>query len=442
MIAENYVSTCSSHFASASLQKYEFHSIFVYICMGKSTQNHTEMKKILSLAAALVCVAAVAQPAGPVPGEKHEKPEDGFKFETVKALPITPVKNQASSGTCWCFSTISFIESELIRQGYADKDIDLSEMFVVSNAYADKAVKYIRLDGHLNYSQGSSFGDVLYVLKDHGIVPNEVMPGLNYGTASHQHSELEAGLKGYVNAIVKVPNRKLSKAWLNGLKGILAAYLGEVPETFTYKGKEYTPKSFLASLPFNPDDYVGFTSWTHLSYYEEHPVEVADNWRWEQAYNIPLEDVTRIIDYALENGYTVAWASDCSEVGFTRDGVAVVPDFEAVAAAGSDQARWVGSLPNGRKTITGPVKELEITPELRQEGYEEKTTTDDHGMHIFGIAKDAQGNKYYMVKNSWGETGKYKGIWYASEAWVKYKTMDIMVHKDAIPKDIRKKIGK
>lgn len=400
------------------------------------------MKKILSLATAFVCIAAIAQPAGPASEKKQEKTEDGFKFETVKALPVTSVKNQASSGTCWCFSMLSFVEAEIIRQGYADKDLDLSEMFVVSNAYADKAVKYVRVDGHINYAQGSSFGDVIYVLRDHGIVPNEVMPGLNYGTTSHQHSELEAGLKGYVSAIAKVPNRKLSKAWLKGLKGILSAYLGEVPETFTYKGKEYTPKSYLASLPFNPNDYIDFTSWTHLSYYEKHPVEVADNWRWEQAYNVPFEDITKIIDNAIENGYTVAWASDCSEAGFTRDGVAIVPDLEAVATPGSDQAHWVGTLPNGRKTFNGPVKELEITAELRQEGYEEKTTTDDHGMHIFGIAKDAQGNKYYMVKNSWGETGKYKGIWYASEAWVKYKTMDFMVHKDAVPKDIRKKIGK
>ncbi|MBQ0124013.1 MAG: aminopeptidase [Bacteroidales bacterium] len=396
------------------------------------------MKRILLIAAALlVNLSAVAQAE-----KKAEKePEDGFKFEVVKQLPVTSVKNQASTGTCWCFSMLSFVESEMMRQGCKDPDLDLSEMFVVSKAYTDKAVKFVRVDGHLNYDQGSSFGDVIAVLKTYGIVPNEAMPGLNYGTDRHMHGELIAGLKGYVEGIVKVPNRTLSTAWVSGLKGILAAYLGQEPEKFNYKGTEYTPKSYLESLKFNPSDYVDFTSWTHLSYYEKHPVEVADNWRWEQAYNVPFEDITKIIDNALDNGYTVAWASDVSEMGFTRDGIGIVPDMEAVNAPGSDQAHWVGALPNGRKVFNGPVKELEITAELRQKGYENKSTTDDHGMHIFGIAKDANGNKYYMVKNSWGETGKYKGIWYVSENYVKYKTMDFMVHKDAIPKDIKKNIG-
>ena len=392
--------------------------------------------------AALVAMSAFAQPQPPMPGEKPAEPEDGFKFETVKANPITSIKNQASSGTCWCFSAISFVESEMLRQGCKDSDLDLAEMFVVSKAYTDRAIKYVRVDGNLGYSQGSSFGDVFCVLKDHGIVPNEVMPGLNYGTKTHQHSELEAGLKGFVQAIAKNPNRKLTPAWVPALKGILAAYLGAEPETFTYKGKEYTPKSYLASLPFNPNDYVDLTSWTHLSYYEEHPVEVGDNWRWEQAYNLPLDELMQVIDNAINNGYTVAWASDVSEAGFTRDGIGIVPDMEAVNAPGSDQAHWVGAPDaRGRRSFNGPVKELEITPELRQQGYDEKSTTDDHGMHMFGIAKDAQGGKYYMIKNSWGETGKYKGIWYVSEAFVKYKTMDIMVHKDAIPKDIKKKMG-
>jgi Aminopeptidase C len=401
------------------------------------------MKRILSLAAAvLVCAAAFAQPEGPKPGDKGE----GFEFTVVKELPITSIKNQASSGTCWCFSALSFIESEMIRLGCKDPDLNLSQMFVVSNAYADKAVKYIRVDGHLNYSQGSSFGDVFYTLKDHGIVPNEVMTGLNYGTERHSHGELEAGLKGYMDGILKSSRRQLTPVWQEGLKGILAAYLGPIPEKFTYKGVEYTPKSYLASLPFNADDYVDFTSWTHLSYYERHPVEVADNWRWEQAYNLPLDDMMKLIDNAIENGFTVAWASDVSEMGFTRDGIAVVPDMDAIKKkaeeTGSDQAHWVGAAaPGAKPAIKGPVPEIEVTPELRQEGYDNKTTTDDHGMHIFGIAKDQNGTKYYMVKNSWGETGKYKGIWYVSETFVKYKTMDLMVHKDAIPKDIKKKLG-
>lgn len=409
--------------------------IFIFVDCKKLISTLNTMKKYFLLAAALfVGFNAAAQPA-------EKKAEDGFKFEVVKQLPITSVKNQASTGTCWCFSSLSFVESEMIRQGCIDPDLNLSQMFVVSKAYTDKAVKYVRVDGHLNYDQGSSFGDTFHVLRDYGVVPNEVMPGLNYGTSSHAHSELTAGLKGFMDAIVKVPNRTLTTAWIPALKGILAAYLGAEPEKFTYKGVEYTPKSYLASLPFNPDDYVDLISWTHLSYYQKHPVEVADNWRWETAYNLPLDELKAVVDNALENGYTIAWASDVSEIGFTRDGIAIVPDMEAVTAPGSDQAHWVGSLPNGRKTFNGPVKELEITAELRQKGYENKSTTDDHGMHIFGIAKDCQGNKYYMVKNSWGESGKYKGIWYVSEAYLKYKTMDITVHKNAIPKDIRKKMG-
>ena len=406
------------------------------------------MKKLIILAAALISIAAMAQPPmGPMPPKPGEKGE-GFQFTVVKELPITSVKNQASSGTCWCFSSLSFMESEAIRiNKLKEADYpDLSEMFVVSHAYADKAKKYVRVDGALNFAQGSSFGDLIYVLRDYGIVPNEVMPGLNYGTDRHMHGELAAGLKGYMDAILKNPNRKLSTAWHSAVEGILAAYLGPIPEKFTYKGKEYTPMSYFKSLNINLDDYVDFTSWTHLSYYEKHPVEVADNWRWEQAYNVPMEDMMAIIDYAIENGYTVAWASDVSEQGFSRDGIGIVPDMDAIQKqaeqAGSDQQRWVGAAPGQqRPTFNKPVPELNITPELRQEGYENKTTTDDHGMHLYGIAKDQNGTKYYMIKNSWGETGKYKGLWYVSEAYVKYKTMDFMVHKDAIPKEIRKKLG-
>ena len=408
------------------------------------------MKKFFLFALALISITATAQPpmGGPM-GPRPQKPEEGFQFTVVKENPITSVKNQASTGTCWCFSSLSFIESEAIRiNKLKEADYpDLSEMFVVSHAYTDKAVKYIRVDGALNFAQGSSFGDLVTVLKTYGIVPNEVMPGLNYGTDRHMHGELLAGLKGYMDGILKNPNRKLSTAWLKGFQGILDAYLGPIPEKFTYKGKEYTPKSYFESLNVNMDDYLDFTSWTHLSYYEKHPVEVADNWRWEQAYNVPMDEMMAIIDYAVENGYTVAWASDVSETGFTRDGIGIVPDMEAIQKqaqqAGSDQQRWVGAAPGQqqRPTFNKPVPELTITPELRQQGYEEKNTTDDHGMQIYGIAKDQNGTKYYMVKNSWGETGKYKGLWYVSEAYVKYKTMDFMVHKDAIPKDIKKKLG-
>ena len=417
------------------------------------------MKKTILFAAALFAsVSAFAQPPvqpvqaivtpGAVTADKaaEKTAPEGFAFETVKENPITSVKDQASSGTCWCFSALSFLESEALRVSNGKVgEIDLSEMFVVYHSYADRARKYVRLDGHLTFGQGSSFGDVLATVKEHGIVPDGVMPGLNYGTERHAHAELAAGLKGYIEAIVKIPNKTLTTAWHDGYKGILNAYLGEAPELFTTDGRSYTPKEYFKSLKLNLDDYVDLTSWTHLSYYEEHPVEVCDNWRWERAYNLPLDELVAVIDNAIENGYTVAWAADVSEMGFTRNGLAINPDPEIVAkskSAGSDEAKWLGATAGARKfDPKSPVKEMEVTPELRQKGYDEKSTTDDHGMHLFGIAKDQKGTKYYMVKNSWGTGSKYSGIWYVSESYLRYKTMDVLVHKDAIPKELRKKMN-
>lgn len=396
------------------------------------------LKKFLLLGAALVAISpvATAQP------QKAETPK--LTFTTVKELPITSVKNQANSGTCWCYSAISFLESEILRNGYKG-DLDLAEMYVVSKAYQDKAEKFVRLDGHLNYAQGSSFGDVVETIRNYGIVPNQVMEGLNYGETRNMHSEMEAGLKGYLSAIVKNPNRRLSTAWKNGLVGILDAYLGECPEEFEHNGVKYTPKSYYESLGINLDDYVSLTSFTHHPFYTQFAIEVCDNWRWELSYNLPIDELMAVMDNAIENGYTFAWASDVSEKGFTRDGVAIMKDYKEMNNAGSDQARWVGVSPEDKaaelKKLEENAPEMEVTQEMRQKAFDNKETTDDHGMHIYGIAKDQNGVKYYMVKNSWGETGKYKGIWYASESFVKYKTLDILVHKNAIPKDIRKKLG-
>ena len=393
-------------------------------------------KTILFAAAGLMAISAVAN---------AQEKKDGFVFTTVKENPITSVKNQASSGTCWCYSGLSFVESEAIRKGKADTTIDLAEMFVVSNVYTDRAIKYVRTDGNVSYGQGSSCKDVLYTLQDHGIVPQEIMPGLNYGTETNKHAEMAAGLKGFVQAIATNPNKKLTPVWTKALKGILAAYLGEEPESFTYNGKTYTPAEYFATLDINADDYVDITSWSHIPYYKLHPVEVGDNWRWEYAYNVQMDDITKILDYAIENGYTIAWGADVSEQGFSRSGIGVVPDPSFVKKAqekGSDESKWLGVTSSTAKyEVKGPVKEMEVTPELRQQGYDEKTTTDDHGMHIFGIAKDQNGTKYYMVKNSWGSGSKYKGIWYISETYVKYKTMDFLIHKDALPKDIQEKCG-
>ena len=386
-----------------------------------------KLKFILSAALAMTAISAFAQA--------------DYQFTTVKENPVTSVKNQYRSGTCWCFSALSFIESEILRT--KGQEVDLSEMFVVGKSYRDRAIKYVRLDGHLNFAAGSSFGDVLHVLNDYGIVPQTEMPGLNYGTELPEHNELDAALKGYVTAIKGNPNKVLSTAWVNGFDGIVAAYLGEYPETFVVDGKEYTPETYRDVLGFNYDDYVNISSFTHHPFYEPFIIEVCDNWRWDSAYNLPIDEMMEVMYNAIDNGYTIAWGSDVSENGFTRNGLAVMPVEEKKAAAGSDQERWVGKAAEEKKEEVKaelPV-EMTITQEMRQDGYDRKTTTDDHGMHIYGVAKDQNGNKYFMVKNSWGETGKYKGIWYASDAFVRYKTLNIVVHKDALPKHIAKKLG-
>ena len=390
------------------------------------------IKSILSAAACgLIAISASAQTA--------KAPE--YEFTTVKENPVTSIKNQYRSGTCWCYSALSFIESEILRT--KGQEVDLSEMFVVGRSYHDRAVKYVRLDGHLNFAAGSSFGDVLHVIKDYGIIPQDVYSGFNYGTEMPEQSELDAVLKGYVDAARTNPNKKLTTAWVNGLDGILDAYFGEAPETFTVNGAEYTPESYRDHLGINYDDYVNITSFTHHPFYEPFIIEVCDNWRWDSAYNLPMDEMMEVMYNTIDKGYTIAWGSDVSENGFTRDGLAVMPVEKKKAAAGSDQERWVGKAaeqPEQEVKAELP-EEMTITQEMRQEGYDRKTTTDDHGMHIYGLAKDQNGNQYFMVKNSWGETGKYKGVWYASDAFVRYKTLNIVVHKDALPKHIAKKLG-
>ena len=317
-------------------------------------------------------------------------------------------------------------------------------MFVVGKSYHDRAVKYVRVDGHLNFAAGSSFGDVFHVIKDYGIVPQEAMPGFNYGTDKPEHAELDAALKGYVEAIVKNPNKKLSTAWVNGFDGIVAAYFGEYPKGFSVNSVEYTPESYRDYLGINTDEYVNLTSFTHHPFYSQFALEVCDNWRWDTAYNLPIDELMEVMYNAIDKGYTIAWGSDVSEKGFTRNGIAVMPvEKDAKPAAGSDQEKWVGkSTEKAAEEVKAELpEEMTITQEMRQDGYDRKTTTDDHGMHIYGLAQDQNGTNYFIVKNSWGEAGKYKGIWYASDAFVRYKTLNIVVHKDALPKTIAKKLG-
>lgn len=395
------------------------------------------MKKIIYLGFVLTFLS--------IPSFAQKKDKDTkietYKFETIIENPITSIKNQASSGTCWCFSGISFIESEILRA--TGEECDLSEMFVVSNAYYDKALKYVRLHGNLNFGPGSSFSDVLAVLDTYGIVPDNVMSGLNYGTTQHLHFEMDEILKAIVSTLVKNPNRKLTKAWKTGFRSMIAAYLGEIPESFTVKGKTYTPKSYMESLGIDLKDYIDISSWTHHPFYETMTIEVPDNWRARTAWNVPLDDMIAIIDNALEKGYTVAWASDVSEDGFTATGIGVVPDIAKIAV-GSDQARWIGGgTSNEERSLYAqtPCPEIAVTQEMRQEAFDDYSTTDDHGMHIYGIAKDQNGTEYYMVKNSWGAVGPYNGTWYVSKEYVRYKTTDIVVNKHAIPESIALKMN-
>jgi aminopeptidase C len=368
---------------------------------------------------------------------------DTFRFTTLKEVPVTSVKNQSSSGTCWSFSGIGLVEAELLRMGKGT--FDLSEMFVVHQNYSEKAQKYVRMHGAVNFAGGGSFADVLDCIRDHGIVPNDLQTGLNYGDTIHRHAELDNLLKAYIDVIIKNPGKKLSTAWYQGFTGILDAYLGQCPETFTYNGKSYTPKSFAQFLGIHPEDYVSITSFTHHPFYTSFAIEVPDNWRWAESYNLPLDEMMQIIDNAIDNGYTVAWASDVSERGFNRNGIAVIPDEDAKEGPGSDQAHWLGLTQKEKdeyfRNLSCPVPEKKITQQMRQEGFDNYETGDDHGMLIYGKAQDQNGSKYYLVKNSWGTATPYKGIWYASVPFVEYKTISVVVHKDALPKNIKNKLG-
>ena len=372
--------------------------------------------------------------------------KDGYQFTPVKELKITSIKNQNRTGTCWCFSTLSFLESELIRMGKGEQD--LSEMFVVSHAYKDKADKYVRLHGYLNFAQGGSFIDPLYVWKKYGMVPEEVMKGLNYGENMHAHSEMESAAGEYLKAIIKNPNRKLTTAWKRGFDGIIDAYLGEAPETFTYEGKEYTPKSYAASLGLNMADYVELTSFTHHPYYEAFEVEVPDNWEHAKMFNLPLDELMEVTDHALKNGYTVCWDGDVSEKGFSfKNGVAINPELKKVEDySNTDRARFEKMDEKERMEeaykFEQPFPEVKVTPDVRQQGFESFVTTDDHLMHLTGIAKDQNGTKYYVTKNSWGtERNTFGGYLNMSESYVRAKTIYIMIHKDALPKALRSKLG-
>ena len=394
------------------------------------------IKKGIQLTTVLLFVAVFL-----VSAQDDKEKAKGYEFEIIKELKNTPVKNQFRSGTCWSFSAVSFLESEMLNLG--KPEVDLSEAWIIRHSYSDKAKRYVRWHGHLNFAGGGAFHDVTNTIKKYGIVPEEIYDGLNYGTEKYVHGEFDAVLKGYMDQVIKNKNRELSTAWHNGLEGILDAYLGEKPEKFTYQGKEYTPESFAAEFTgINPEDYIEVTSFTHHPYYSKFILEVPDNWSYDEVYNVTMDDFIEIIDNSLEMGHTVAWAGDVSEKGFSwKHGIAIVPDVEYEETSGTDKERLTGlSIEQRIYSFQQPVKEIEITPEMRQKEFDNYKTTDDHGMHIVGVAKDQTGNKFYIVKNSWDVDNSYDGYIYMSEAFIKYKATDIMIHKEMVPRKIARKL--
>ena len=399
------------------------------------------MKKILVLAVlAVLAISANAE-------EKKDSVNPNKPvFTVIKENPITSVKDQNRSGTCWDYSTLSFFEAEILKK--SGKTYDLSEAYVANRTYMDRAIQVVRLHGDCQFSEGGSAYDPLYCLEHYGIVPQsaEDYPSTNPDDSLFNFNEFFAVMTPYVEAIAKSKESRISQNWKQGLQGILDSYLGKAPEQFTYEGKTYTPKSFAQSLGLDWSDYVSITSYTHHPFWKSFAVEVQDNWRNPLSYNVPMDDMMRIIDNAVANGYTVAWGGDVSEPGFTRTGLAYMVDAKKIEDnKGSDMAHWLGLSTKEKRNLIDSlgvnVPEVVPTQKQRQERFDDWELTDDHGMLIYGVAKDQKGKEYYMVKNSWGDTGDYHGIWYMTKNFIAANTMDFLINKNAIPKDIRKKLG-
>lgn len=400
------------------------------------------MNKFLLMAAAAICA---------LPSFAQEKaiPADSLVFTTVKENAVTSIKNQNNSGTCWSYSALAFLESEVLKKDPSKKDIDLCESFLVSKTYTDRADRNVRTHGDASFSQGGSFYDAIFCMDRYGLVPEGLMPYpiTPYGDSLFNFTNFFPPMEAYIKAIATSNAKKINPIWKKDVQGMLDNYFGECPTEFEYKGKKYTPQSFVKDyLQLDPNDYVSLTSYTHHPFYTQFVLEIQDNWRWATSYNLPLDEFMRVMEESVKNGWTFAWGADVSEDGFSRRTgknkcVATVPDTKATAGVGSDQSRWTGEKAGAKIAQADAAGEKTITQEMRQVGYDNWTTTDDHGMQIYGIAKDQNGKEYFMMKNSWGEYGPYKGFWYVSKPYVAYKTMNIVINKNAIPKDIRKKLG-
>jgi bleomycin hydrolase len=336
-----------------------------------------------------------------------------YKFKKAEQVESTKIKNQCNTGTCWSFATTSFIESELMRMGHGD--IDLSEMFVVRNVYQDKAENYLLRQGRANFSQGSLSHDMIRVMGQNGVVPEGEYSGLLAGEEKHDHSEMERGLKGFMDGVMK--SKRPTQKWKAAFSGILDSYMGESPETFEVDGKKFNPQSYAESLGLVADDYVSLTSFSHHSFGEEFVLEIPDNYSNGQFMNVELDKMMETIDNAMAKGYSIAWDGDVSERGFS--------DKKGIAVLAKD--------PKRDDIFTEPGEETIVTQENRQEAFENYSTTDDHLMHMIGTTTDQNGTKYYIIKNSWGQNSPHDGLIYMSESYVKMKTVAIMLHKEALP---------
>jgi len=404
------------------------------------------MKKITtrSLGAVMLCLAVSSFSLFAQEKEKEEE-KPAYQFSIEKSIPATPVKDQHRTGTCWSFATTSFIESELLRTGKGE--FDLSEMYFVRKAYEMKADKYVRMHGKTNFGSGGLAMDVTRTWKDDGLVPDAAYTGITTGDSLPVHGEMDGVLRGYLDEVIKNRNRTLTPVWEKGFYGILDAYLGVEPTEFDYQGISYSPASFADELGLDPEDYVSIGSYTHHPFYKDFILEIPDNWLWSSIGNVPLDELMQLLDHALDQGYTLCWDADVGEKSYDwKRGIALMPSTEIEDLDGLERARWDELSEREQQALfydfSTPKKERVITQELRQEMFDNYQTTDDHLMHITGVASDQDGNKYYLVKNSWG-TGKhiYKGYHYVSEAYMRAKTIFFMVHKEAVPAQTAEKLG-
>jgi len=388
---------------------------------------------IFTTSLALASIGAFAQDnlVNSLKANQTATSKEKFKFTDVINIENTSIKNQGSSGTCWSYSTTSFLESEMIKAG--KKPVNLSELYTARCAYVEKGKNYVRMHGALSLGDGGELHDVINMYRQYGALPYEQYTGLNYGTNINKLGEMGAMTEGILKGVVQNANGQLSPNWINAYTATIDSYLGKVPESFEYNGKKYTPQTFAQQVVgLNPDDYVEFSSFTDHPYYKKFTLLVPDNWSYDQVYNLQLDDVTNVIDNALKNGYTIAWATDVSEKSFSWvNGVAYVPEtpYELMTAE------------QKKEMFDGPKPEMTITPEIRQQAFDNYNTTDDHGMHIVGLAKDQNGKEYYIVKNSWGPSNDYKGYLYVTKAFVRYKTTALLLNKKGLPADIVKKTG-